>query len=87
MAKGGTVYPSTGGSIVNVAEAGKPERVEPLDPNGLSDRDKAMIEHLAGGGRGNTVINVTQLPNEDGEQLARRVSQLISSDMRMGALV
>jgi len=87
MANGGTVYPTRDGSIVRVAEAGKPERVEPLDPNGLSDRDKAMIEHLAGGGRGDTTIYVTQLPNEDGEQLARRISQLISSDMRMGATI
>lgn len=85
MAKGGTVYPTPDGTIVRVAEAGKPERVEPLDPNGLSDRDKALIDHLTVGG-GGTTINVYQLPGEDTETLARRISELLSRDMRRGAL-
>lgn len=85
MAKGGTVYPSPDGTIVRVAEAGKPERVEPLDPNGLSDRDKALIDHLTNGG-GGTTINVYQQPGEDGEALAQRISRLISRDMRLGAV-
>jgi phage-related protein len=38
LAKGGTVMPSPGGSLVNVAEAGRPERIEPLDSNGLSNQ-------------------------------------------------
>lgn len=84
MAKGGTVYPTPDGTIVRVAEAGRPERVEPLDPNGLSERDKAMIELLAGENRGVTIY-VTQLPNEDGEALAERISRIISRNMRRGA--
>jgi hypothetical protein len=84
MANGGTVYPSAGGTIVQVAEAGRAERIEPLDQNGLSDRDKAMIKLLAGDGR-SVVINVTQLPGESGEELAREVSRIISREMRMGS--
>ncbi len=88
MAKGGTVFPSNDGTIVQVAEAGRAERIEPLDPNGLSDRDKAMIELLAGeSGRGVVNIYVTQLPGEDGEALAQKVSRIISRDIRMGAEV
>lgn len=86
MAKGGTVFPSKDGSIVRVAEAGKPERVEPLDPNGLSDRDKAMIEYLSGGAGGGITINVYQLPGEDVQALAERISRLLSFDMRRGGI-
>ena len=86
MANGGTVYPSAGGTIVQVAEAGRAERIEPLDQNGLSDRDKAMIKMLAGDGR-SIIINVTQLPGENGEDLAQKVSRIISREMRMGSEV
>jgi hypothetical protein len=50
MANGGTVFPSRGGSIVQVAEAGRAERIEPLDENGISARDKAIIDYLSNGG-------------------------------------
>jgi phage-related protein len=73
LADGGTVFPSPGGSIVNVAEAGRPERIEPLDEDGLSKRDKAIMSLNAG-----VTINVTQLPNENGEELAERISRIIS---------
>jgi len=85
MAKGGTVFPSPGGSIVRVAEAGKPERVEPLDENGISERDKAIIDYLSNGG-GGTTINVYQQPGENAEEFAHRVSRILSNDMRRGGL-
>ncbi|QIG57831.1 tape measure protein [Microbacterium phage PauloDiaboli] len=85
MAKGGTVYPSKDGTIVQVAEAGRAERIEPLDEQGLSDRDKAWAAEFTKGMRGNTVINVYQQPGEDGEALAQRLSRIMARDIRMGA--
>ena len=55
MATGGVVYPQSGGVPAILAEAGRPERVEPLDANGLSARDKALIAQMVvemTGGRG-----------------------------------
>lgn len=87
MANGGTVFPSKGGTIVQVAEAGQAERIEPLDDNGLSDRDKAWAAEFTKGMRGNTVINVYQQPGEDADALARKLSRIIARDIRMGAEV
>ena len=87
MAKGGTVFPSNDGTIVQVAEAGRAERIEPLDENGISERDKAWAELFTQGMRGEVTINVYQLPGEDAEAFAQRVSRIISRDMRMGAEV
>ena len=88
LAKGGTVMPSAGGSIVNVAEAGRPERVEPLDPSGLSQRDHAVIDKLVssmgGVGGGGISISVTQLPNENGEELAERIARILAFQQRKG---
>ena len=44
-----------------------------------------MIDYLSNGQAGGVTINVTQLPGEDGEALAERVSRIISRDMRRGA--
>jgi phage-related protein len=52
LAAGGTVFPRPGGVLATIAEAGRPERVEPLDQNGLSNRDRALIAALTGGGVG-----------------------------------
>jgi hypothetical protein len=49
MAKGGIVMPSPGGSIVNVAEAGRPEAIIPLD----------RLGKMGGGTTNNYNINVT----------------------------
>lgn len=83
LAMGGVVYPSVGGSIVNVAEAGRPERIEPLDPNGLSKRDLAMIKELSGG----PGINVTVNPSAgmDERELAEIVSRRIAFEIRKGS--
>jgi hypothetical protein len=84
LADGGTVYPSTGGSIVNVAEAGRPERIEPLDPNGLSQRDMALIKELSGPSNGPT-INVYPSAGMDERELANMVSRRLAFEIRKGA--
>ncbi len=86
LAKGGIVMPSYGGSIVNVAEAGRPERIEPLDPTGLSQRDRALITELTGGGAGGITINVYPSPGMDEKQLAAVVSRRLAFEMRRGAV-
>jgi hypothetical protein len=60
LARGGVISPTRDGTLALVAEAGRAERVEPLDPQGLSRRDRAMIDLLAhpGGGRGDTQVTV-----------------------------
>jgi hypothetical protein len=45
-AAGGYVNPMPGGFPILVAEGGSRERIEPLDPQGLSARDRAMISHI-----------------------------------------
>jgi phage-related protein len=83
LAKGGVVSPSRGGSLVNVAEAGKPERIEPLDENGMSKRDRAMFEKMQGGG---AVVNITinGAPGQDEEVIANAVDRIISKRFRKG---
>jgi len=85
LAEGGIVTPTPGGQLVTVAEAGKPERVEPLDPSGLSNRDRAIIDRLSGGrdGGGNT-INVYGTPGMDTKELAEEVSRRIAFKVRKG---
>lgn len=84
MALGGTVYPSPGGSIVNVAEAGRPERIEPLDPNGLSNRDKALIKQLTGGaGRGVQIV-VNAAHGMDENEIATIVSRKLAFQIQKG---
>lgn len=82
MALGGTVFPSQGGTIVRVAEAGRPERIEPLDSNGLSDRDKALVSQLSGGG--GTTINVYPSAGMDEKVLASEVSRQLAFEIRRG---
>jgi len=86
FAKGGTVFPSPGGTLARVAEAGRPERIEPLDPDGLSKRDKAMIQMLAGGAGGGATINVYPSQGMNETELAEIVSRKIAFMMRKGAV-
>ena len=85
LALGGTVYPRSGGTLVKIAEAGRPERVEPLDPDGLSKRDKAMIAMLAGGGTGGITINVHPSPGMNEVELAALVNRQLAFELRKGA--
>jgi hypothetical protein len=84
LAEGGIVMPSMGGTIARIGEAGRPERVEPLDPSGLSKRDRAMIELLAGPAGG---INITVNPSAgmDERELAALVSRQLAFQLRKGA--
>jgi hypothetical protein len=83
LALGGIVSPSPGGTLARIAEAGKPERVEPLDPDGLSKRDKAMIQMLSGGAGGMT-INVYPSKGMNESELANMVSRQIAFQLRRG---
>ena len=84
FAEGGTVYPSGQGTIARVAEAGRPERIEPLDPDGLSKRDKAMISLLSGGKGAGMTVNVYPSPGMDETELASLVSRQIAFQLRRG---
>lgn len=90
MAKGGTVMPSAGGSLVNVAEAGRPERIEPLDANGLSARDKAMIDMMSKGSAGNgatpITMNIYPSAGMDEKDLAAVVSRQLAFELRKGGI-
>ena len=85
FARGGTVFPQPGGILAQIGEAGRPERIEPLDPDGLSKRDKAMIDRLTGGGAGAT-INVYPSPGMDERELANLVSRKLAYQMRRGSV-
>ena len=84
FAEGGTVYPSGEGTIARVAEAGRPERIEPLDPDGLSKRDKAMIKLLSGEKGAGMTVNVYPSPGMDETELASLVSRQIAFQLRRG---
>lgn len=84
FADGGIVAPRPGGLIARVAEAGRPERIEPLDPDGLSKRDKAMIDYMGGAGKGVTIV-VNPSAGMDERELAAIVSRQLQYAMRKGA--
>jgi hypothetical protein len=85
MAEGGIVRPSRYGTLAVIGEAGRSERVEPLDPDGLSVRDRAIIRELSGGGAGAT-INVYPSPGMDEEELAEMVSRKLAYQTRRGGM-
>lgn len=85
LASGGTVFPRMGGTLATIAEAGRPERIEPLDPDGLSKRDKAMISYLTGGAGGAT-INVYPSEGMNERELAQMVSKELAYMMRKGGI-
>jgi len=84
LAKGGIIPPTSSGTLAMIGEAGRPERVEPLDPDGLSKRDKAMIEMLAGPA-GGINITVNPSPGMDERELAALVSRQLAFQLRKGA--
>ena len=85
FADGGIVAPREGGVIARVAEAGRAERIEPLDPTGLSVRDRAIIDRLSGGGGKEIVVNVYPSEGMDERELASIVSRQIAFQLRKGA--
>ena len=86
LAEGGIVMPSTGGTLARIGEAGQPERVEPLDPDGLSKRDKAMIKMMTGGAAGGVTINVHPSPGMNEVELASLVSRQLAFQLRAGSV-
>lgn len=86
LAEGGIVRATRGGTLALIGEAGRSERVEPLDSDGLSARDKAMINFLTGGAGGGTTINVYPAPGMDERELAEKVSRELAFMMRRGTL-
>jgi hypothetical protein len=85
LAKGGTVMPRAGGTLATIGEAGRPERVEPLDPDGLSKRDKAMIQFLTNGNAGGISITVNPSAGMDETELAGVISRRLAYELRRGA--
>lgn len=86
LAEGGVVQPTTGGVLARIGEAGKPERIEPLDADGLSKRDKALIKYLSPSGQGGSfTINVYPSPGMDEVELASLVNRQIAFQLRRGA--
>jgi hypothetical protein len=85
LAKGGVVSPKRGGTLAMIAEAGQAERVEPLDADGLSKRDKALISQLSGSGGGGISINVNPSAGMDENALAEMVSRKIAFQMKRGS--
>ena len=84
LAEGGVVMPRPGGTFANIAEAGRPERVEPLDPSGLSRRDRALIQQMSRGSGMN--INVYPSAGMDERELADMVSRKIALEIRRGTI-
>lgn len=84
LALGGIVPATPGGMLARIGEAGRPERVEPLDPDGLSKRDKAMIDRLSGGG--GATVNVYPSQGMDERELAELVSRKLAHQMRRGSI-
>ena len=86
LAKGGIALPRAGGQMVTVAEAGRPERIEPLDRNGLSKRDRVLISELSGGNRSGmtNTINVYASPGMDPKELAEEVSRRLAFKVGKG---
>lgn len=86
LAAGGIVSPSAGGTLAQIAEAGKPERVEPLDNNGMSKRDKYMVDLIKSQGAGNINITVNPSAGMNEAELASAISREITFQMRRGAV-
>lgn len=86
LAEGGIVMPSAGGTVARIAEAGKPERVEPLDANGLSKRDYAIINALTNRAGGGINITVNPSPGMDEKELAAAVSRRLAFEIRRGTI-
>lgn len=85
LAEGGIVPATRGGMMFAIGEAGRPERVEPLDPDGLSKRDKAMITLLSGGKGSGITMNVYPSPGMNETELASKISRELAFQLRRGA--
>lgn len=90
LAAGGVVPATSGGLLALLGEAGKRERIEPLDSSGLSARDRAMIGTIVTqltAGRQKTLppvsIDVHPSPGMDEREVALQTSRELA--WRLGA--
>jgi hypothetical protein len=87
MAIGGVVQPTNAGTLVRIAEAGRAERVTPLDRQGFSPAERKMLEMLEnklGNGGGSDTYNVHPAPGMNEVQLADRVARRVAWNRRRG---
>jgi phage-related protein len=85
LAEGGVVQPRSGGTLALIGEAGRPERVEPIDSDGLSQRDRAIIAQLSGAGGSGMTINVFPSEGMDERELAAMIGRELAFQMSKGA--
>lgn len=90
LAKGGIVPSTPGGMLAIIGEAGRRERVEPLDPSGMSSRDKVLIDEIikSRGGRApgeGMVFNIYPSQGMNEIELANMVSRKVAWNLRIGA--
>jgi murein DD-endopeptidase MepM/ murein hydrolase activator NlpD len=87
FALGGVAQATPGGVLSLLAEAGKSERVTPLDNQGFTPAERAMLERLeatlGGGGNGDT-YHVHPTPGMDETALADKVSRRVAWNRRRG---
>lgn len=87
LAQGGVVPATRGGTLAVIGEAGRPERVEPLDSDGLSKRDKALIQFLTkGNGKDGNTFNINPAPGMNEIDLAHMISRQIAFQTRKGGI-
>jgi hypothetical protein len=89
LAKGGIVSPTPGGMLSIIGEAGRSERVEPLDPSGMSKRDRALIDQIVksrgGAAREGIVFNIYPSQGMNEIEFANVISRKVAWNLRIGA--
>lgn len=82
LAQGGVAKATPGGVLSVIAEAGHNERVEPLDSEGMSKRDRAMIAMVqaaaSSGNKGGDTFKIYPSAGMDEAALAMMVSRRVS---------
>jgi len=88
LAEGGVVPARPGGTLAQIGEAGRPERVEPLDANGMSKRDQFIVDLIKSqqGEQKGINITVNPSPGMDEQALAQAVSRQLAFEMRRGSV-
>jgi murein DD-endopeptidase MepM/ murein hydrolase activator NlpD len=87
LGSGGVVTASNSGTLALLAEAGRSERVTPLDQQGFTPAERAMLERLdasLNGGGGGDTYNVHPAPGMDETALADKVVRRVSWTRRRG---